>query len=90
MANRRELKKKIDAICSELFAEAVAVSIYGKSATDEDTNAQLKAILQIRSDFISRVSHKEPGMEGKEYFHKLIDDFKKQVNEVVDQINNAI
>jgi len=90
MANRRDLKKKIDAICGELFAEAVAVSIYGKSATDEDTDAQLRSILQIRSDFIRRVSHKEPGMSAKKYFRNLIDDFKKQVNEVIEQINNAI
>ena len=45
------------------------------------------SILKIHSDFISRISHPEPGMKRKVYFAKLVEDFNKNVNEIIDQLN---
>ncbi len=88
MANKRTLKKTINYICSDLFAECVAASLYSGKPDQEDVNALLASILSIHSDFIRRISHPEPGMKDKEYFQKLMKDFNKQVSEIIDQIGN--
>ena len=38
MANKRNLKRNINYVCSELFSEAVAASMYSSKATEEDVN----------------------------------------------------
>ena len=88
MANKRSLKKVINLICEELFAEAVAVSLYGPETNEENANALLFSIVTMQEDFIARVSHPEPGMPAKTYFKKLAEDFSAQVSEILDQINS--
>ena len=88
MANKRNLKRTINYISSELFAECVAASLYNNKPSAEDVDGILSAIIMIHADFICRVSHPEPGLEQKKYFKNLIDDFNKQVSEIVDQISN--
>lgn len=91
MANKRKLKKQINYICSELFAECVAASIYTTREDKEDNlNALLKAVLRMHSDYIMRVSHPEPGMKAKMYYKSLITSFNKDINETVDQIGNML
>ncbi len=72
MANKRDLKRTINYITSEMFAECVAASLYKSKPADEDVDGILTAIVMIRTDFICRVSHPEPGMEQKKYYKKLI------------------
>ncbi len=88
MANKRNLKRTINYICSDLFAEAVAASLYGEKPNKDNIDALLTSILIIHSDFISRISHPEPGMNTKLYYKTLIEDFNKQVGEIIDQIQN--
>ncbi len=88
MANKKDLKQNISAICSELFAEGVAASLYGDKENKADIEALLSSILVIHSDFVRRISHPEPGMAPKKYFKTLIEDFNKQASELVDQISN--
>lgn len=89
MANKRNLKHQINYVCSELFAECVAMSMYNQKVSDEDTKALLASILCIHNDFIRRVSHPEPGMKPRLFYKDLISNFNKQVSETVDQISNA-
>lgn len=86
MANKRDLKKSINYICSELFAETMAASIYGTNENQENIEALLTSIMVIDSDFIGRVSHVEPGIKPKRYYKKLVEDFNKQMNETIDRI----
>ena len=89
MANKKDLKRTINYICSDLFAECIATSLYGSpKPSEEDINALLSSILIINSDYIKRISHPEPGMQPKKYFKVLINDFNKQVGEIVDQISS--
>jgi hypothetical protein len=88
MANKRELKRSINYICSDLFAETVAVSLYDKKASKENLEALLASILIIHDDFIRRVSHPEPGLAPKAYYKAIIEDFNKQVSEIIDHIQN--
>ena len=78
MTNKRNLKRTINYICSELFAECVA--------DEENVNAMLTAILAIQSNYVRRISHPEPGMLAKAYYRDLIDKFNKETGEIIDQI----
>lgn len=89
MRNKRDLKRKINYTCSDIFAECVAAALYGgRNPEKEDVEALLTTILELHSKFIRRVSHPEPGMKQKKYFKLLNEDFKKQISEIIDQISN--
>lgn len=88
MANKRNLKRNINYVCSELFSEAVAVSMYSSKATEENVNALLASILVIHNDYVRRVSHQEPGLSPKVFYKDLVNNFNKQVSEIVDQVVN--
>ncbi len=88
MANKRDLKKEINYICSELFAESVATALYSNNSDEANLNTLLKSLMRTHSDYIMRVSHPEPGMKAKEYYKKLIHSFNNDVNDYVDQISN--
>ena len=90
MANKRSLKHAIKFICEELFAEAVAASLYGNEPQKEKSNAEdvLASIIRLEDDYTSRISHVEPGMKAKLYFKTLREKFSSEVDELVDQIYN--
>lgn len=88
MAKKRELKQTINYICSELFAEAVATSLYGASASKASAEELLSTILVTRNDFVKRISHPQPGMAPKAYYKALIDDFNHRVSDIIDQIGS--
>ena len=88
MANKRDLKRTINYITSELFAECVAASLYSGKPDQEDVDGILSSIVMINNNFIKRISHPEPGMKASAYYKNLIADFNKQANEVVDQISS--
>ena len=89
MSNKRNLKRSINVICDELFAECVAASLYGGANEKADVESLLVSVAAMRDDYISRLSHPEPGIPQKEYFRKLISSFTEHVNEMADHINNA-
>lgn len=88
MANKRNLKRNINYICSELLSEAVAASMYSNKINGEDVKAIIAAVLVIHNDYVRRVSHLEPGMKPKQFYKNLVDNFNNQVSEIVDQIVN--
>lgn len=88
MANKRDLKRGINYICSELFAECIATSIYSNNADKANADTLLKTIMRTHSDYIMRVSHPEPGMPAKKYYRSMIMSFNKDVNDIVDSISN--
>jgi hypothetical protein len=88
MANKKSLKHVINLVCEELFAEAVAASLYGNDVRAGNAEAVLSSIVLMHSNYISRISHIEPGIKPKTYFKDLREKFHADVNEIVDQINN--
>lgn len=86
MANKRDLKRSINYICSELFAECVATSLATPADNKEQVDVILTSILRTHDDFVRRVSHPEPGMPTRKYYNILKEDFNKQVCEVIDNI----
>jgi hypothetical protein len=88
MANKRTLKKQINLICEELFVDFVAASLYGNTPKQSEAEAVLFSIAKLQNNFISRVSHPEPGMPASKYYQDLREQFSKQVSEILDHINN--
>ena len=88
MANKRDLKRTVNEISQELLAECVAASLYNGKPAKGDVDALLSSIILMRNDFVSRISHPEPGMKAREYFDNLAHQFSKQVCEISDQIHN--
>ena len=86
MMNKRTLKKAINGVCDEIFAEAVALSLYGSNRNQENDEALLNSIFKLREDFVSRISHPEPGMKKQEYYKDLREKFIKQAQELADQL----
>lgn len=86
MANKRTLKKDINYVAGELFAECVSVSHFSKVSREDIDNVMLN-ILSMQDDMICRISHVEPGMKAKIYFQKLRSDMADKVGDIIDQIN---
>lgn len=88
MANKRNLKRQINCVCGDLFAECVASSIYNAKESSDDVKSLLASILIIHNNYISRVSHPEPGMTAAAYYRDLRKCFNNEVSEIGDQIIN--
>ena len=88
MASKRDLKRTINYITSELFAETVAASLYNGNPSQEDVDGILSSIVMVNSDFIKRVALPDAGMKPRTYHQNLIHDFNKHVIEIIYQISN--
>ena len=85
MASRRELKKTVNYISGELFSECLINSMF-VPGTDKAKADQLMAeILKMQDEFISRISHTEPG-NVKGFYKKFRSDFNAKVHEIIDAI----
>lgn len=87
MAKRRTAKRYIANVCTELWADCVALSLY-TSAPNSNVEALLRSIVKLENEYISRICHVEPGVKAKDYFKKLYDSFNGCACDIADQINN--
>ena len=46
----------------------------------------MHTLIKTESDFISRISHPEPGLPAKAYFNDLVNKFNEQISEIINQI----
>ncbi len=86
MANKRTLKHNINCVCSSLFAECLLAYVNVQKDDEEQIDALLSSILELQSDYTRRISHPEPGLPAGKYYSLLIDDFNKQVAEILGNI----
>ena len=85
MASRRDLKRDISYVIGDIFTECL---IYKELVPGTDKEAAEKLIVdlfRIDNEFITRISHTEPG-KAKEYYRALIKDFQKEISEVIDKL----
>ncbi|MCR4582551.1 MAG: hypothetical protein K5764_03235 [Prevotella sp.] len=83
--NKRVLKGIIHGVCEELFAEGMAVTLYGPKSVRDNADSILTMILHTEREFISRVSHPEPGMAPRVYYNDLREKLSERVGEIIDQ-----
>ena len=88
MTNKRVLKKSITQICEAMFMECLAASSAAQKSSQENFEAVIFSIARMQNDYLSRISHPEPGMPAKQYFKVLREKFAAQASELIDQINN--
>ena len=86
MSNKKNLKRTINLICEELFAECIAASLYGNNR--DSSEALVYSVIKLQRDYTCRICHPEPGMAPKVYYKKLKEDFAAQASDIIDQINN--
>ena len=86
MASRKALKKNVNYIAGELFAECL---MNESSMYPEQTRRKLMKlmgeILKMQDEFISRISHTEPG-NVKGYYKKFRSDFNAKVDSIIEAI----
>lgn len=87
MASRKRLKKTINLICGDLFADCVALSMCN-SADRDALNALMAEVLEIKLEYVSRISHTEKGKE-RLFYKKLRDEFTAKVNDLNERIIKA-
>lgn len=85
MASRRQLKKNVNYIAGELFAECIVNSILIPGTDKNKADNVMGEILKMQDEFLSRISHTEPG-NVKGFYKKFRTDFNAKVNEIVDEI----
>jgi hypothetical protein len=87
MANRKQLKKSINMICGELFADCVALCMCSQG-NNEKYSLLMAEVLNLRADFVARISHADK-LRAAFYFKKLREDFTTKVNDLSERIVNA-
>ena len=88
MASRKNLKKVIGYISSELLSQAVFVALNSERDAAE-WNAVFEKILVLNNDYVARVSHKQPGMKASAYFNALCESFDKEAKAIVAEIQKG-
>ena len=77
MASRRQLKKQISYIASDLFLASLVEGV-NREAIIEATHEVI--------ELIPRISHTQPG-NVKGYYKKLREDLNKEIQVVADELN---
>ena len=85
MASRRNLKKTVNYITGELFTECVVHLNYVPGTNKEKAQNLMADILKTQDEFISRISHTEPG-NVKGFYKNFYVEFNQKVNEYIDAI----
>lgn len=83
MASRKNLKKNVNYIAGELFAECMVNSLFVPGTDKKKADELLGEILAMQDEFISRISHTEPG-NVKGFYKKFRSDFNAKVDEIID------
>ena len=82
MAKRKDLKQ----LSSALFAECLAAKLYIKGVNPHMADEVLTDILKTQDDFVSRISHTEPG-NVKGFYKQFHAEFDQKVSEIIDAID---
>lgn len=85
MASRKELKKNVNYIAGELFTECLINSMFVPGTDKAKADELMTEVLRVQDDFISRISHTEPG-NVKGFYKKFRSDFNTKVNDIIDAI----
>ena len=86
MASRKELKKNINYIAGELFTECLVNSLYVPGTDKQKADELMAEILKMQDEFISRISHTEPGnvTQGLLHVSEISWDRNAKVDEIID------
>lgn len=84
MASRKNLKKNVKNLCADLFADCVALSMCD-SADRAALEGLMAEIIELNSEYVSRISHTERGSE-KLFYRKLRAEFAEKAKNLGERI----
>ncbi|MBO7247200.1 MAG: hypothetical protein J6V02_02505 [Bacteroidaceae bacterium] len=87
MASRRNLKKVISDIIGDILSECIIYANYVPGVDQKAVGELMYELLEIDEEFLSRISHTEPG-NAKQYYRAFYADFDNRVNAVIEKFNN--
>ena len=85
MASRRKLKKNVNAIIDELVTECLIQELLNPEVDKQKLNDLIERIYNTKLDFVSRISHTEPG-NVKGYYRKFREDFSSEVSDIIAEL----
>ena len=86
MAKRKDLKQFVNEVSSALFAECLVAKLYIKGVNPHMADEVLADILNTQDDFLSRISHTQPG-NVKGFYKQFHEEFDQKVTEIIDAID---
>ncbi len=95
MAKKRNLKKNISELSTELFADAVLCSLFVKDVDEKAVNSLINRIHSMEESFIRRAHHpdaKDNKALVKKYYRKLLADLQTETEAIekeLDKLNNV-
>lgn len=85
MASKKQLKKAINLMCTDLLIELLGAEQTATGATKQDVENIAQSIIAMRGDFVTRLSHIDK-TQVRKFFNQLEDDLNASTNEIIDQI----
>ncbi|MBP5366225.1 MAG: hypothetical protein J6Y82_09945 [Bacteroidales bacterium] len=87
MASIKDLKKQLSNITNELVA-VLCIKNTDKGVSDEKVSELIVKSIKLKKDFIDRINAQgENGKRDKAFFKAIKDDYNKQIDELVKEIN---
>lgn len=85
MANKRNLKKEINAITAALIGEYLLTSEFIPGVDIEKANLVLGKVMDLRQEFVARVGANggKDSKQVKAYYKQLKNDFNVKVDEII-------
>lgn len=87
MASRRKLKKNVNVIIAELLTHCLVQEALNPQIDREKLDEVFRDLFTINSEYISRISHTEPG-NAKKYYRDFRDKFSNDISEVMSKMAN--
>lgn len=85
MASRRDLKRDISYVIGDIFTECLIYKELVPGTNQKEAEKLIVDLLRIDNEFITRISHTEPG-NAKQYYRTLVKDFQKEISTVIDKL----
>ena len=85
MSSRRNLKKQVNYIARELFTECMINSLFVPGTDKAKADELMADVLEMQQEFISRLSHTQPG-QVKQFYKKYHEDLNASIKAIVDKI----
>lgn len=89
MAKKRDLKKAINLMSTDLLIELLGAEQSGTGVQKQDVENIAQSILMMRNDFVNRLSHIDK-RQVKAFFKQMEEDLNTSTNEIIDQICHLI
>lgn len=87
MASKRTLKRNVKYVMEELLTECMVCRYVVPGVDEAKVNELIDEILDMRKDFVCRISHPEPN-ETASFYKKYYEDFNKRLETIIEKLNN--